>query len=128
MAHFAYLENNIVIQVITADEDFLSSLSDQERENWKQTSYNTCGNVHYDPDTNEPSQDQSKAFRKNYAGIGFRYDPDRDAFIPPQQFPSWTLNEDTCLWEAPTPRPDNVNTYTWDEDTLSWIKYEVVIP
>lgn len=120
MAHFAYLENNIVIQVITADEDFLSSLSDQERENWKQTSYNTCGNVHYDPDTNQPSQDQSKAFRKNYAGIGFSYDPVRDAFYAPQPYPSWTLNEDSCLWEAPVAYPNDGNLYTWNEAQLQW--------
>jgi len=86
----------------------------------KRTSYNTRGGVHYDPQTGEPSADQSKAFRKNYAGIGYTYDESRDAFIPPKPFDSWTLNEDSCLWEAPVAMPDDGQQYSWNEETTSW--------
>jgi hypothetical protein len=86
----------------------------------KRTSYNTRGGVHYDPVTNEPSADQSKAFRKNYAGVGYTYDETRDAFIPPKPFDSWTLNETSCLWEAPVAMPDDGQQYTWNEETTSW--------
>jgi hypothetical protein len=78
---------------------------------WLRTSYNTHGGVH--------SLDNTP-FRKNYAGVGFTYDQARDAFIPPQPYPSWLLNEDTCLWEAPTPYPENGKRYSWDEATTSW--------
>ena len=89
----------------------------------KRTSYNTYGGVHYDLDTNQPSADQSKALRKNFAGIGYTYDAQRDAFIPPQPFQSWTLNEQTCLWDAPVPYPDDdTKPYLWDEATVSWIE------
>ena len=118
MAHFAQLdENNKVLQVIVvANEElildgvenetkgviFCKSLLGEDT-NWKQTSYNA-------------------SFRKNYAGIGFEYRPDLDAFIAPNPFPSWTLNEDTCLWEAPTTKPTNNKQYTWDEATISWVE------
>ena len=88
--------------------------------NWKQTSYNTIGGIHYNPITNKPSEDQTKAFRKNYAGIGYYYDEQRDAFIPPKPYNSWVLNEDTCLWESPIPYPNDENMYEWNEETLSW--------
>ena len=84
----------------------------------KRTSYNTRGGVHY---TNgEPSADQSKAFRKNYAGIGYTYDETRDAFIPPKPFDSWVLNETSCLWEAPVAYPDDGQQYTWNEELGTW--------
>jgi len=79
---------------------------------WVQTSYNTRGGQH--PEGNP--------LRKNFAGVGFTYDADRDAFIPPQPFPSWTLNEETCLWNAPSPHPQDGGFYAWDEDTLSWVE------
>jgi hypothetical protein len=94
---------------------------------YKQTSYNTRGGVHYNPATGEPSADQSKAFRKNYAGIGFSYNAIRDAFIPPKPYNSWKLNENTCWWEAPIPLPEDAGTgeppkqYAWDEITTSWV-------
>lgn len=113
MAHFAKVENGVVTNVIRADDDFQS-------EGWIQTSYNTRGGIHYQPNTDIPSEDQSKALRKNYAGIGFSYDAEKDAFIPPQQFPSWILNEDTCLWEAPIPYPQDGKYYIWNETTQSW--------
>jgi hypothetical protein len=101
MSHFAKLENNVVTQVIVAEQDFINSGSVGDSFLWVQTSYN--GN-----------------FRKNYAGIGYTYDQGRDAFIPPKPFESWVLNEDTCRWDAPTPVPDDGQMYTWNEDTQAW--------
>jgi len=129
MAHFAKLdENNIVVYVtVGRDEDNgkEDELTARTGDVYKQTSYNTKGGVHYDPETNEPSADQSKAFRKNYAGLGYTYDAGRDAFIPPKPFASWVLNETTCLWDAPIPLPSDSDTveYIWDEDTTSWVVY-----
>lgn len=109
MAHWAEIdENNIVVQVTVGNNDDPGEGYDWLIANlggtWVQTSYNTHAGVHYDSETGEPSADQSKAFRKNYAGLGFTYDSDRDAFIPPKPEPTddvadWVLNEDTCLWE-----------------------------
>lgn len=83
---------------------------------WKKCSYNTRGGVHYDPETKEPSTDQSKSYRKNYAGIGFTYDSVIDGFIPPKPFPSWILNTTTCLWEPPISYPTDGGLYIWNED------------
>lgn len=121
MAHFAELgENNVVLQVIVVDNKDIKDTFGVEQEEigiafcrnllggtWKQTSYNA-------------------SFRKNYAGIGFTYDSVRDAFVPPRPFPSWVLIEETCQWEAPIPKPDDVDFpnryYRWQEETLSWIE------
>jgi hypothetical protein len=115
MAHFAQIENGIVTRVISvANEELLENGVENEAKgidfcvnlfggNWKQTSYN-------------------RKFRKNYAGIGYIYDEDRDAFIPPQPYFSWSLNEDTCLWDAPIAMPDDGKLYKWDESTISWIQ------
>jgi hypothetical protein len=89
--------------------DFLTKLTGWAI--WKQTSYNTYGGIHNNGGT---------PLRKNHAGIGFTYDEDRDAFIPPKSYPSWILNEFTCLWEAPVAMPINDNKYSWNEQTLSW--------
>jgi hypothetical protein len=89
--------------------DFLTKLTGWAV--WKQTSYNTRGGVHLTDGT---------PLRKNYAGIGYTYDEDKDAFIPPKPFNSWTLNETTCLWEAPVAYPDDDNDYTWNESTQTW--------
>jgi hypothetical protein len=78
------------------------------------------GGVHYDPETGEPSADQSKALRFNYAGIGYTYDEERDAFIPPKPFESWVLVEETCLWTAPVPMPEDGQVYVWDETAGEW--------
>lgn len=121
MSHFAKVTNGFVVEVIVAEQDFINTLPNPE--SWVQTSYNTRGGVHYEPNSNIPSQDQSKALRKNYAGIGFVYDNNRDAFIPPQPYPSWVLNDDTCLWETPIPCPNDGKLYSWDEETLSWILF-----
>ena len=117
MAHYAVLdENNVVTQVTVGkneDELFDGQLIDWEQYYCgKRTSYNTFGGVH---------QLGGTPFRKNYAGIGYIYDETRDAFIPPQPFPSWTLNESTCLWDAPTPMPTDDQRYYWDESTISWV-------
>ena len=118
MSHFAKIENGVVTQVIVAEQDFVNGIDGE----WVQTSYNTRGGVHYQPNSNTPSDDQTKALRKNYAGLGFTYDADKDAFIPFQPFASWVLNDDTCLWEAPVPYPEDGNLYLWDEDTTTWIE------
>ena len=121
------LSNGKVIEVIVAEQEFIDSYVDGEVGVWIQTSYNTYGGVHYIPNSNPPtpSEDQSKALRKNYAGIGFTYDSIRDAFYEPQPYPSWTLNETSCLWEAPTAKPDDENNYSWNETTTSWDLIEV---
>jgi hypothetical protein len=128
MAHFAKLdENNIVIFVTVGrqeDDGKEAELCARTGDVYKQTSYNTRGGVHYNPETGEPSADQSKALRKNYAGLGYTYDAGRDAFIPPKPYASWLLNEDTCLWDAPVPMPEDGSRYMWDEDTNSWVKID----
>jgi hypothetical protein len=124
MAHYAKVQDGLVTRVIVAEAEFFNSFVDDSPGDWIQTSYNTKGGVHYNPDTNEPSEDQSKALRKNYAGIGYTYDRELDAFIPPKPFASWVLDEDTCLWNAPTAYPEDDKNYTWNEDTLSWIEIE----
>ena len=125
MGHFAKVSNGIVTRVIVAEADFFNNFVDDSPGQWIQTSYNTRGGVHYQPNTNEPSEDQSKALRKNYAGIGYTYDSTRDAFIPPQPFNSWILNEDSCLWNAPVPYPTDGKLYKWNEEILNW--EEVII-
>ncbi len=118
MSHYAKVENGIVAQVIVAEQDVIDS--GIFGHGWVQTSYNTRGGVHYNPQTGQPSDDQSKALRKNYAGIGYAYDETRDAFIPPQPFASWLLDEQTCLWNAPVAYPTDGNMYSWNEQTQSW--------
>jgi hypothetical protein len=133
MGYFVILdENNFVIKVDTINNsvftmnnienvdkanDFLNNLFNTNNV-YLQTSYNTRGGVHYTNGT--PSLDQSKAFRKNYAGIGYYYDEVRDAFIPPKPFPSWILNDDSCLWQSPIPYPNDGKMYTWNEDIGNW--------
>jgi hypothetical protein len=108
MSHFAQVIDGIVQQVIVAEQDFIDTLENPSQ--WIQTSYNTRGGSH----------PEGKPLRKNYAGVGYTYDSQRDAFIPPQSFPSWTMSEETCLWNSPTPRPNDDKIYTWDETTTSW--------
>jgi len=122
MGHFAKVQDGIVTQVIVAEPEFFDTFVDSSAGRWIQTSYNTRGGIHYQPNTNTASDDQTKALRKNYAGVGFTYDAIKDAFIPPKPFPSWTLNDDSCLWEAPVAYPDDGNMYRWDEETTSWIE------
>jgi hypothetical protein len=128
MSHFAKLdEDNVVIFVTVGrqeDDGREQELCDRTGDVYRQTSYNTRGGVHYDPATGEPSADQSKALRKNYAGIGYTYDEQRDAFIPPKPLPSWVLNEDTCLWDAPLPYPGDGKMYAWSEDDQLWLEVQ----
>ena len=128
MAHFAKLDQNNVVIFVTVgrqeDDGREAELTARTGDVYKQTSYNTRGGVHYTDGV--PSADQSKAFRKNYAGLGYTYDAGRDAFIPPKPYNSWVLNEDTCLWDAPVAYPDDGKRYTWDEDTTSWVEVEEV--
>jgi len=109
--HYAKIENNIVTQVIVAEEEFFDTFVDLTPGEWIQTSYNTQGGVHSEGGT---------PLRKNFAGIGYTYDKDRDAFIEPKPYASWTLNETTCLWEAPIAYPDDGKKYSWNEETTSW--------
>ena len=106
MSHFAQIDsNNVVTQVIVIEQETLNSGLWGDPASWIQTSYNTRGGVHYGAD-GQP--DTGVALRKNYAGIGFTYDAGLDAFIPPQTFPSWVLDESTCLWNAPVPMPTEI--------------------
>ena len=131
MAHFAKLDENNVVVFVTVgrqeDDGREQELFERTGDVYKQTSYNTRGGVHYTD--GEPSEDQSKALRFNYAGIGFTYDPDKGtdgAFIPPKPFESWVLDEDTCLWVAPVPYPGDGGVYAWDEDAGDWVVVEDV--
>ena len=122
MSHFAKVNNGIVERVILAEPEFFETFVDSTPGTWIQTSYNTRGGVHYTR-SGKPSANQSKALRKNYAGLGYTYDKVRDAFIPPQPHASWTLNEDTCLWEAPVEYPkDDGKIYKWNEETQKWVE------
>ena len=126
MGHYAKIVNGKVVKVIRASYDFIQNYNDGEPEltkfpsSWVKTSYNTRGGVHYQPNTDIPSEDQSKSLRKNFAGIGYTYDESRDAFYGPQPFSSWTLNETTCTWESPVAYPDDGEAYRWNEDIINW--------
>lgn len=115
MGHFAKVADGVVVQVIVAEPEFFDTFVDTSAGEWLQTSYNTHGGVHANGGT---------PLRKNYAGIGFTYDRERDAFIPPKPFASWVLNDDTCLWDAPTPMPTDGASYQWDEQTTSWVEVQ----
>lgn len=116
MSHFAKLDaNNIVVAVYAgsdSDDGKEQELSERTGDIYKQTSYNTRGGIHVNGGT---------PFRKNYAGIGYTYDPGRDAFIPPKPYPSWTLDEDRSWWTPPVPYPTDGDLYTWDEKNKKWV-------
>lgn len=120
MAHFAKVLDGIVTQVIVAEPDFFNTFVDSTPGEWIQTSYNTRGGAHYKPNSQELSLNQSNAIRKNYAGIGYTYDRERDAFIPPKPFSSWQLDENTCLWKPPIPYPTDDKIYFWNESITNW--------
>ena len=127
MAHYAFLdENNVVLQVFPGrDEDNEDELTARTGKTYKRTSYNTISGIHIDPLTREPSADQTKAFRKNFAGPGMTYDPVRDAFISPKPYPSWILNGN--IWEAPVVKPEDTQEYywKWSEINKEWIKITI---
>lgn len=114
MGHFAKVLNSTVIDVIVAEPEFFESFVDSSPGQWIQTSYNTYGGQHRTGGT---------PLRKNFAGVGYTYDVARDAFIPPQPFPSWTLNEETCLWDCPVAMPDDGKRYVWDEPNQEWVEF-----
>jgi hypothetical protein len=131
MASFAKIGlNGKVIEILSVVNEVLHDSNGVEQESigidfltkltgypvWKQTSYNTHGGINKNGGT---------PLRKNFAGIGYTYDEDKDAFIPPKPFNSWILNETTCLWEAPIPYPQDDNKYSWNESTLTWDIAEV---
>jgi hypothetical protein len=112
MSHFAEIDsNNIVLRVIVAEQDFINSGAVGDHANWIQTSYNTLAGEHRLGGT---------PLRKNYAGSGYKYDKQRDAFIPPKPFDSWVLSENTCQWLSPVPYPSDGNDYAWDEAIINW--------
>tara|TARA_R110002126_G_scaffold51806_5_gene141495 strand:+ start:402 stop:821 length:420 start_codon:yes stop_codon:yes gene_type:complete len=113
MSHFAKVENGIVTQVIVIEADVLATGHWGDPASWVQTSYNTRAGVH---------ANGGVPLRKNYAGVGYTYDAERDAFIPPKPFESWTLNEESCIWDAPTPMPTDLKAYEWRESDRSWVE------
>ena len=113
MAHYAKVVGGVVTQVIVAEADFFNDFVDTSPGQWIQTSYNTHGGQHSNGGT---------PLRKNYAGVGFTYDSTRDAFIPPQPYASWTLNDTTCLWEPPVAYPTDGEVYEWDESVTNWVE------
>lgn len=118
MAHFAQInEENMVTQVIVADQDFINTGAVGDPAKWIQTSYNTRGGVHYGPD-GQP--DGGVALRKNYAGIGYTYDAGMDAFVPPKPYASWQLDSETAIWVAPVAMPTDGQMYNWNEETQVW--------
>jgi len=120
MSHFAEIDqDNIVVRVIVAEQDFINSGAVGDPRQWIQTSYNTQGGQHLLGGT---------ALRKNYAGPGFVYDYERDAFIPPRPYDSWILDEETCLWTAPVTRPNDDKFYIWNESDQQWVESEIVQP
>lgn len=124
MGHFARIENGIVQEVIVVSGVIIAQGIFGDPNQWIRTSYNTRGGVYYTPNSNDEDPDQTRALRKNYAGIGYTYDVERDAFIPPKPFPSWILNEDTCLWDPPVPYPEDGVDYDWDEEQQNWVTYQ----
>jgi len=122
LSHFAKVEDGIVTQVLVIEQDVLNTGHWGDPASWVQTSYNTRGGQH----------PEGRPLRKNYAGIGYTYDSQRDAFIPPKVYPSWVLSEETCLWSPPVPYPTDIGTpenpkkYSWDEATISWVEMEMI--
>lgn len=114
MGHFAKVDNGIVSQVIVADQDVIDTGLFGDPATWVQTSYNTYAGEHRNGGT---------PLRKNYAGIGYTYDTQRDAFIAPKPYNSWILDENKCIWESPVAMPDDGKMYTWSEETTNWVEY-----
>ena len=119
MSHFAKVENGIVVQVLVIEQDVVDTGLFGTPASWVQTSYNTYAGVHVNG---------GSPLRKNYAGIGYIYDSERDAFYAPQPYPSWILNEESCVWESPVAMPETVDGkyYTWDEETISWVEHNIL--
>jgi hypothetical protein len=125
MASYVKVINGIVVDGNVATQEWVDAQPNKWV--WVQTSYNVRGGIYYDQATGLPADNQAEVIaaqdgrqRKNYAGIGYRYDTERDAFIPPTPYPSWKLNEDTCLWDAPIPYPSDNKQYIWNEAAQEW--------
>ena len=119
MGHFAKVDNGTVTQVIVAEQDVIDTGLFGDPATWVQTSYNTYAGVHRNGGT---------PLRKNYAGIGFTYDSQRDAFISPKPYNSWILNEDSCIWEPPVAMPvEEGKIYNWNEETTSWVEFNQTV-
>lgn len=127
MTHFAEVDNGIVVRVIVAEQDFIDSGSMGDPIRWIQTSYNTSGGIHYDNETGDPSEDQTKSLRKNYAGTDDIYDAVLDSFYAPKPFDSWILDEESCVWASPVSAPIDGKAYNWNEETLSWVENTDII-
>lgn len=136
MAHYAFLDpENIVAEVIVGCDEEDTSHGVSSWEEWYgnfraqkcvRTSYNTLAGIYLDPETREPAEDQSKAFRKNYASVGYFYCHERDAFIPPKPYESWVLNDFSCQWESPIPFPEDDYRYYWDETAGDWVRKSTI--
>jgi hypothetical protein len=120
MGHYAKVVDSKVVQVIVAEADFFNTFVDSSPGQWIQTSYNTRGNVHYQPNSQEPSG--QPAVRGNYAGLGYTYDAQNDVFYAPKPFASWVMNESTWTWKAPVDMPTEGGPYSWDEATQNWVE------
>ena len=114
MAHFAKVENGLVVQVIVAEQDFISTGALGDPANWLQTSYNTHANQH----------PEDRPLRGNYAGVGYTYDAQHDVFYPPKPYPSWSLDQDTWTWKAPIPYPTDDKQYSWNETNGTWDEFQ----
>ena len=128
MGHFAKVLDGKVVNVIVAEPEFFDTFVDSSPGTWIQTSYNTFGGVHYKPNSYEPSEDQSKALRANYAGLGYIYDSEYDVFYAPQPYPSWVLNKTTWQWEPPIQMPSDASEtkrYKWDESIKNWVEFTI---
>jgi hypothetical protein len=117
MGHFAKVCDGVVVQVIVAEPEFFDTFVDASPGEWIQTSYNTLGGQH----------PEGRPLRKNFAGYGFTYDKQKDAFIPPKPFTGWVLNEETCLWEPPVAMPIDDKFYKWDNDTINWVEIQTTV-
>jgi hypothetical protein len=118
--YYAKVVDGIVIDIIIADQAFIDGGYVGDPSQWYETTHNARGGVHYDRNNNP---DSAPVIRKNYAYIGGTYDANKDAFIDPQPFPSFTLNEETCTWVPPIPYPDESKQYYWDESVRNWVEY-----
>lgn len=128
MAHFAKIENGKVFEVLVISQDEINTGNWGDPAQWVQTSFNTRGGIYYIPNTNTPDPDQSKAFRKNYAGYGMIWDAVRDMFYSAQPFPSWTLDEQTGTWVCPVPLnvpAEDLPYWKWNETEQKWVDIRV---
>lgn len=132
MGHYAKVRQGKVVEVIVADASFFNNFVDSSPGKWIKTSYNTRGGIHYQPNSNDPSEDQSGSLRGNFAGVGFEYDGALDAFFSPKPFASWMKNTSSFSYEAPVDYPTGdatgsyTGSYVWDEDITNWVTSSLI--